>query len=74
MKCPKCGYLGFESGDRCRNCGYDFSLAPATPAWDLSLEPEVEQAGPQLDLDRIIGGPEPSTPAADLPLFGRQAG
>ena len=26
MKCPKCGYLGFESGDRCRNCGYEFSL------------------------------------------------
>ena len=27
MKCPKCGYLGFETGDRCKNCGYDFSLA-----------------------------------------------
>ena len=26
MKCPKCGYLGFETGDRCKNCGYDFSL------------------------------------------------
>ena len=26
MKCPKCGYLGFDSGDRCRNCGYEFSL------------------------------------------------
>ena len=22
MKCPKCSYLGFETGDRCRNCGY----------------------------------------------------
>jgi uncharacterized RDD family membrane protein YckC len=27
MKCPKCGYLGFEDVERCRNCGYDFSLA-----------------------------------------------
>jgi uncharacterized RDD family membrane protein YckC len=27
MKCPKCGYLGFEAVERCRNCGYDFSLA-----------------------------------------------
>ena len=27
MKCPKCGYLGFETTDQCRNCGYDFSLA-----------------------------------------------
>ena len=26
MKCPKCHYLGFETGDRCKNCGYDFSL------------------------------------------------
>jgi uncharacterized RDD family membrane protein YckC len=26
MKCPKCGYLGFDAGERCRNCGYDFSL------------------------------------------------
>ncbi len=26
MKCPKCGYLGFEPVERCRNCGYDFSL------------------------------------------------
>ena len=27
MKCPKCEYLGFETGDRCKNCGYDFSLS-----------------------------------------------
>lgn len=27
MKCPKCGYLGFEDVDRCRNCGYEFSLS-----------------------------------------------
>ena len=26
MKCPKCDYLGFDTGDRCKNCGYDFSL------------------------------------------------
>ena len=26
MKCPKCSYLGFETGDRSKNCGYDFSL------------------------------------------------
>ena len=26
MKCPKCQYLGFETGNRCKNCGYDFSL------------------------------------------------
>ena len=37
MKCPKCGYLGFETADRCRNCQYDFSLAPFTPESELTL-------------------------------------
>jgi uncharacterized RDD family membrane protein YckC len=37
MKCPKCGYLGFETTDRCRNCQYDFSLTPFTADPDLSL-------------------------------------
>ena len=29
MKCPKCSYLGFDTVDRCKNCGYDFSLVAA---------------------------------------------
>lgn len=37
MKCPKCGYLGFETTDRCRNCQYDFSLAPFLPEPELPL-------------------------------------
>lgn len=40
MKCPKCSYLSFEAGERCRNCGYDFSLStppPDDPAGDLPL-------------------------------------
>jgi uncharacterized RDD family membrane protein YckC len=37
MKCPKCGYLGFESVDRCRNCGYDFSLSPTADILELPL-------------------------------------
>src|SRR5262245_53458591 len=46
MKCPKCDYLGFETGDRCKNCGYDFSLlaAPEVEPADLSLKsPEREE-------------------------------
>jgi uncharacterized RDD family membrane protein YckC len=35
MKCPKCGYLGFDDVDRCRNCGYEFSLVAAP-------DPELE--------------------------------
>ena len=37
MKCPKCGYLGFETTDRCRNCQYDFSLTPLLEP-DLALQ------------------------------------
>jgi uncharacterized RDD family membrane protein YckC len=69
MKCPKCGYLAFDNGDRCRNCGYEFSLAPSTAeALDMTLDSEFEPR-PSLDLDRIIGAPEPDDVAADLPLF-----
>ena len=44
MKCPKCNYLGFETGDRCKNCGYDFSLmsdleAPVDFDLDIDLAP-----------------------------------
>ena len=37
MKCPKCGYLGFERVEHCRNCGYDFSLSSSSHTPDLSL-------------------------------------
>ena len=49
MKCPKCEYLGFETGDRCRNCGYDFSL--------------MLTADQLPDLD--LRAPDPQTPASD---------
>ena len=68
MKCPKCGYLGFESGDRCRNCGYEFSLSVAnSDPLDIALDLGPDQSKPPLDLDRIIGVPDP--PVEDLPLF-----
>ena len=44
MKCPKCDYLGYETGTRCRHCGYDFSLMDAAPpAADLQLRDGVRQ-------------------------------
>lgn len=58
MKCPKCGYLGFETGDTCKNCGYDFSLiAPAplsTPDPDLDIRTDdSDLQAPELWLDRL---------------------
>jgi uncharacterized RDD family membrane protein YckC len=63
MKCPKCDYIGFDSGNRCRNCGYDFSLVPppAGGAADLDLHPS-EPAGPLGDFDL---GTARRTPSAD---------
>ena len=64
MKCPTCGYIGFESTDRCRNCGYEFALStPAPPPQDLSLAAGAPD-GPLQDLAiRDGGGPVRSTPA-----------
>lgn len=57
MKCPKCGYLGFEDADRCRNCGYDFSLSSPVAVPELPLR---------------VDSPAATHPASDgeLPLFG----
>lgn len=42
MKCPKCGYVGFEAVGRCRHCGYDFSLMTASgDAYELLDSPEL---------------------------------
>ena len=52
MKCPKCGYLGFETSDRCRNCGYDFSLAvEVAPASELPLRSTEGAGSPLEDFD-----------------------
>lgn len=63
MKCPRCEYLGFDTSDRCKNCGYDFSLlrAPDTiPDLDLRAEDGMSDA-PEAWLDylRDHAGPAP---------------
>ncbi len=65
MKCPKCNYLGFEPSDRCRNCGFDFSLATIEdPASDLPLRREPP-TGPLADFDLgDVGRPARLTPTS----------
>jgi uncharacterized RDD family membrane protein YckC len=53
MKCPKCGYLGFEDVDRCRNCGYDFSLTAAPDIPDLTIRRDTRALTPLDDLSLI---------------------
>ena len=49
MRCPKCHYISFGSADRCRNCGYEFSLAADPPAVDLPIQAEDPPIGPMGD-------------------------
>jgi uncharacterized RDD family membrane protein YckC len=65
MKCPKCQYISFDNGDRCRNCGYDFSLALDAPPGDLPIQDGSEPLGPFSDLSLNV------TP--NLPLFTQQS-
>ncbi len=58
MKCPKCGYLGFETTDRCRNCGYDFSLAVPAPSTELPLR-APDPDGPLAELTLAPAPPDP---------------
>jgi uncharacterized RDD family membrane protein YckC len=71
MKCPKCGYLGFEQVDRCRNCGYEFSLAKNAVLPELPLnERRTEEVQALADLSFLKESPSASAPTStDLPLF-----
>ena len=53
MKCPKCHYLGFETGDRCKNCGYDLSLIS---------EPEIS-VDSDLDIELTLRASDDTLPA-----------
>lgn len=86
MKCPKCGYLGYEAVDRCRNCGYDFSLSQGGTLPELALRRGAPEVAPLDDLalvDRAAppaanapGSSSHASPDAlssfepELPLFG----
>lgn len=74
MKCPKCDYIGFETGDRCKNCGYDFSLlaVPQSDPAELPLTPPSTEAPVgDLWLDHEASFPlfPPSSLGDDEPLI-----
>ncbi len=83
MKCPKCHYISFDAGERCRNCGYEFSLSVDLSELDLPIQSGKEPEGPLSDFQLGDSGaadpvrraePAESQPRArstgfDLPLF-----
>ncbi len=71
MKCPKCGYLGFEHVERCRNCGYDFSLTSKAATPDLPIRGDALTPAPLDDLslvERASAGPTTAKSDLDLEL------
>jgi uncharacterized RDD family membrane protein YckC len=74
MKCPKCSYLGFETGDRCKNCGYDFSLMTRASEPD-EVEIDVDRSlepGRPFQASNLAALPEPAPrPDPVMPLFAR---
>ena len=80
MRCPKCQYITFDSAERCRNCGYDFSLAVDLPAVDLPMQ-DGSPDGPLADFSLSeadlqvtpTAPPLPSSNTGELPLFRDRA-
>jgi uncharacterized RDD family membrane protein YckC len=65
MRCPKCHYVSFDGQSRCRNCGYDFSLAqPADQPIDLPTRTEPASAQLLADLSLKVDEPASDTPTA----------
>jgi uncharacterized RDD family membrane protein YckC len=50
MRCPKCQYISFDNGERCRNCGYELSLTSGSRTLDLPIQTGDEPIGPLADL------------------------
>jgi uncharacterized RDD family membrane protein YckC len=73
MKCPKCGYLGFEEVERCRNCGYDFSLVPTRNTPDIPIRRNESQQAAAFDDLTLIDGAASAGRQAESGTFGGTA-
>ena len=71
MRCSKCQYISFDNGERCRNCGYEFSLSVEEDVLDLPIRTD-EPSGPLADfsladLDAPIAAPAAPVPTVPTP-------
>ena len=68
MRCSKCQYISFDNSDRCRNCGYEFSLSADTDALDLPIRTGDEPSGPLADFSLAdLDALEPLQPPVSAP-------
>lgn len=68
MRCSKCQYISFDNSDRCRNCGYEFSLAADADPLDLPIRSGDEPSGPLSDfsLSDLDAPPSSQLPAPSV--------
>ena len=69
MRCPKCQYITFDSDDRCRNCGYEFSLSVEDEPVDVRIardEPESMRRGRE-SFSALDAPLNPASAASDRP-------
>jgi uncharacterized RDD family membrane protein YckC len=64
MRCPKCHYISFGSVTRCRNCGYEFSLAAEPQPVDLPIQSPDQPVGPMRELTLSDASPPPARAAS----------
>jgi uncharacterized RDD family membrane protein YckC len=73
VKCSKCGYVGFEAADRCRNCGYEFALASGAVLPDLPIRQDSHAPEGLDDLALIDAGTARRATSGFDAEFGRGA-
>jgi uncharacterized RDD family membrane protein YckC len=76
MRCSKCQYISFDNADRCRNCGYEFSLSVDEDVLDLPIRTGNEPSGPLADLalGEFDGPLAPAVPPSPTPQPDRPRG
>jgi uncharacterized RDD family membrane protein YckC len=74
MRCPKCHYVSFDGQNRCRNCGYDLSLAQPSEPLEVSTRPGNPTATALADLALNEPPPAEAPSAAGPAAPGAAAG
>ena len=67
MRCPKCRYLGLDDFERCRNCGYEFSLSETVDPPDLTIRSDSGPGEPLPALPLFTRGSDDDTPLITRP-------
>ena len=73
MRCPKCQYISFDNGERCRNCGYEFSLSVDDPQLDVNIRRDEPGPGRFQDVS-LTALDTPLSSGRSVPQAGTEAG